>query len=714
MKRKNNLLFTFLVLVITTLGMTACQQTSGGGKGGLALITDGTANMEIVYAESNNDAVAKATKIIQSSTKDAGKKLKAVSETDAEQKNSAYQILIGATSFKATEKAMEELKENSFSITVSGNKIVLAASNDYLYPVAAEKLVEALTSEGKTLSLAKDYAFTSDSYEALPLIADGKCDYTIVYPAGDTEASNAAAKVQSAIKQTSGAEIVVTEDSASASGKEILVGKTNRELSYKNDVYHKIALIQKDDNGNIALGGELENSVNLFNQYIEVLGANEKNVDLLDNMFGSLSSEAIGLAPLYNGSGTVEILESFEKSNSYYILVHQGTREDYTGYTTLLKEEGFELHTSSEVNGNLFETWTDGYTILTMSHIAYTDPATIDMKTESLGDISYISIAVDCIDNSALPVVETDTEDITTEQITTVGTQCAYILRLSDGRFVVFDGGMPDQAEKIYKVLQEQNEREGAPVIAAWFLTHAHQDHIGAINTFVPMYAKEIKIETFVHNLPGRDIYYGLNTWEASSSQPDKHYVEADGVFERSNMYYDNIRKSYPDSDIIVAHAGQRFEFGNIDIDVLFTTENIYRKQMYDTNMSSVCYSITGDTGRMIILGDSVDITCPMLNAIYGSSLKCNLVQVAHHGYNGGNAEMYASMDADFAIWTNSYEVVMTRGLYLKSSTPRNKFDYTSVSANIIPKMGPDDIILSEEMTADEIVQIWGDMLPIQ
>ena len=715
MKRKNNLLLTFLLLIVMVLGTTACQQTSGKGTGtGLALIADGTANMEIVYAESNNDAIAKATKTIQTATKDAGKKLKAVSEDEAEQKNSAYQILIGATSFKATEKAMETLKKNSFSITVSGNKIVLAASHDYLYPIAAQKLVEELTLEGKTLSLAKDFSFTSESYDALSLVSEGKCDYTIVYPARDTDANNAAAKIQSAIKNAVDVEVAIAEDSTSAVEKEILVGKTNRELSYKNDVYHKIALIQKDDSGNIALGGDFENSVNLFVEYIETLGSDGKNIDLLDNMFGSLPTESIGVAPLYNGSGTVEILDSFEKSDSYYILVHQGTREDYTGYTTLLKEEGFELHTSAETNGNLFETWTDGYTILTMSHIAYTDPATIDMTTESLGDISYISIAVDCIDNSALPVVETDTEEITTEQLTTVGTQHGHILRLADGRFIIFDGGMPEQAEKIYKILQEQNELEGAPVIAAWFLTHGHIDHIGAINTFVPMYSKEIKIETFVHNLPAYDLYYGINIWEASSSQPDKHYDEAEGLFERSNLYYDHIRKYYPNSEIIVAHAGQKFEYGSMDIDVLFTSENIYRKPMYDTNMSSVSYSVTGDTGRMIVLGDSVDITCPQINAVYGSSLKCDLVQVAHHGYNGGNAEMYASMDADFAIWTNSYEVVMTRGLYLKSSTPRNKFDYTTVSANIIPKMGPDDIILSEEMTADEIIQYWGDMLPKQ
>ena len=417
------------------------------------------------------------------------------------------------------------------------------------------------------------------------------------------------------------------------------------------------------------------------------------------------------MAPLYNGGGTVEVRDSFDKSNSYSITVHQATREDYTGYTALLQKEGYERHASTEANGNIFETWTDGYTILTMSHIAYTDPATIDMKTESLGDISYICIGVDCIENSALPTAEPQIETLTTTQITAAGTQCGYVLRLANGKFVIFDGGMPDQCDDIYDILMSQNVREGKPVVAAWFLTHGHIDHIGAVISFVQSYAKEIEVEAFVHHLPAYEQYYGLNTWEASSSKPDKHYEEADGLYERSGIYYDSIQAMYPDADIIVAHAGQRFTFGSIDIDVLFTPENIYRKQMFDTNMSSVVYSITGSTGRMIILGDSVDITCPMLNAIYESSLKCDLVQVAHHGYNGGNKEMYESMDAEFAIWTNSYDVVLSRGLHKSTSTPRNKFDYRTVSANIIPMIGYDNIILSEQMTADQIREYWGKLL---
>ena len=142
-----------------------------------------------------------------------------------------------------------------------------------------------------------------------------------------------------------------------------------------------------------------------------------------------------------------------------------------------------------------------------------------------------------------------------------------------------------------------------------------------------------------------------------------------------------------------------------LTVDVLFTSENIYGKQMLDTNMSSVVYSITGKTGRMIILGDAVDIECPMLNAIYGSTLKANVVQVAHHGYNGGNAEMYASIGADYAIWANSYDAVLENALHIQSKNKRNKFDYKTVKCNIIPSGGA-PIILSENMMKNDVMDL--------
>ena len=403
------------------------------------------------------------------------------------------------------------------------------------------------------------------------------------------------------------------------------------------------------------------------------------------------------VVPVYNGGGEVEEFEGFELSKSKYSIISGATKDDFEAYTKLLAKEGFECFYETEVNGNLFETWTDKHTILTLSHISYEDVATTDYETESLGNVAYMSIAEDSMENCSLPARQEKVEAITSVQLTAVSTECGYVIRLSDGRFLIFDGGMPDQASTIYKILDSQNEREGKPIIAAWFLTHGHTDHIGAILQFVENYAERVEIETFVHNLPDYDIYNKQN------------YAEKDGdsvaqnLYDKSVMYYKKIEAFYPDAAMVIAHAGQRFEYGDIDVDVMYTTENLYKKPMMDTNMSSVIYSITGNGGRMIVLGDAQDVQCPTLNAIYGSTLKCDLIQVAHHGYNGGNAQMYANMNAKYAIWSNSYTTIIGRSLHIPSKYPRNTFDYKTVEYNIIPIEYGETIILREGMTKEEL-----------
>ena len=60
----------------------------------------------------------------------------------------------------------------------------------------------------------------------------------------------------------------------------------------------------------------------------------------------------------------------------------------------------------------------------------------------------------------------------------------------------------------------------------------------------------------------------------------------------------------------------------------------------------------------MIILGDQYYDGCDILNAIYGDDLKSDIVQIAHHGYNGGSKAMYDSIGASIAIWTNTWNIV--------------------------------------------------------
>jgi beta-lactamase superfamily II metal-dependent hydrolase len=312
-----------------------------------------------------------------------------------------------------------------------------------------------------------------------------------------------------------------------------------------------------------------------------------------------------------------------------------------------------------------------------------------------------MTIGIDCIENSALPEKNAGLEDITTEQITTIGTICGYVLRLRDGRFVIFDGGQTDShAKVIYDILTAQNVREGKPVIAAWFLTHGHSDHINGLRSFIAKYSKNVIVENFVHNLPAFEQYDGKNTQEINPSQ------ESQGLYDRSVAYYNDVEKYYPKANIIVARAGQRFEYGTLAIDVLFTPENLYKKQMLDTNASSVVYSITGDSGRMLVLGDLVDPEGGVLNAIYEEELDCDLVQVAHHGYNNGNEDMYDSINADYAFWTAGLEDVVSSNRHIQATNPRNQFDYKSVYANIIPSSKGPNITLTEGMTKAQMIAL--------
>ena len=698
------LTIAIVMLVSAMLGMVSCKKGNGDNgdgattpapTGSLALVENNEAAAKIVFKISSSAYVTEAAELLQSFIENSCGVTVGREYDDMHKPADGAVVLIGDTQYAESTDAMAALADNSYSISVSDNKIIIVANNSYLYSIAIQKLIENLSVNGGAISIAKDYSFKSESYSALTVNAN---DYRIVYASGSKDAQTAANEVKLGL-QNAGVSVQVVADTQSAKGKEILVGATNRALSkFDANKDYKCGIIKKDDSGNIALTGNFAAAGERFAQYAAVLAKDGKGMNFIDPMFGAFAPDGMGWAPNYTGSGTVEVKDSFEKSGSYTLFIHNATKNDYKAYLEVLANAGFECYHSTTANGNSFSTYTDGYNILTLSHLAYYDPATKDHKTASNGDVSYMTVGVDCIKNSALPERNTEIEDITTEQITTVSTVAGYVLRLSDGRFVVFDGGTADTASTVYNIICEQNVRGGKPVIAAWFLTHGHVDHIGAILSFVTKYSTKVEVQSFVHHLPPFEQYDGKNVKETN---PEK---ECTDLYNRSVTYYNDITKYYPKADIIVARAGQRFEYGNIDIDVLFTPENLYKKVMLDTNASSVVYSITGDSGRMLVLGDLVDPAGGVLNAIYEDELDCDLVQVAHHGYNNGNTDMYDSINAEYAIWTNSKSGIVG----YKNAKTRNFFDHTSVSSNVIPN-GP-AITLTENMTKADIVALNVDM----
>ena len=70
----------------------------------------------------------------------------------------------------------------------------------------------------------------------------------------------------------------------------------------------------------------------------------------------------------------------------------------------------------------------------------------------------------------------------------------SYVLQTRKGSVIVMDGGLKTDSRKLMKVLKEKGSR-----VTAWFLSHPHGDHIGALNEILKN-REELQIDTIYHS----------------------------------------------------------------------------------------------------------------------------------------------------------------------------------------------------------------------
>ena len=89
----------------------------------------------------------------------------------------------------------------------------------------------------------------------------------------------------------------------------------------------------------------------------------------------------------------------------------------------------------------------------------------------------------------------------------------AYVIQLDDGRFVIVDGGEHFDVDgaRVFRYLCEKAQGE-KPVIAAWFFTHGHRDHIKLAARFMEEYKNDVEIQTIAYNILTDVVYSGFDS----------------------------------------------------------------------------------------------------------------------------------------------------------------------------------------------------------
>jgi len=216
-------------------------------------------------------------------------------------------------------------------------------------------------------------------------------------------------------------------------------------------------------------------------------------------------------------------------------------------------------------------------------------------------------------------------------QVTLVDFGLSYVIRLSDGRFIVMDGGRnlePDR-QQLYNCLKKQSHWE-IPVIAAWIMTHPHSDHFHCFLGFMDQFADEVKIQKFLFLFPEADDV----SHYPKLVQKESGKAELSGIVNIPLMWERIKRTNAP---VYTPHTGQRYHIGDAVCEILSSMDDTIH---VSNNINATSLVIRMELGGQVILWTAdASFEYAKLPQRYGTWLAADILQVPHHGFQCGDAD---------------------------------------------------------------------------
>ena len=364
------------------------------------------------------------------------------------------------------------------------------------------------------------------------------------------------------------------------------------------------------------------------------------------------------LKGFYNsGSGLADdtITETNEFSKMQVLV---GAAEaDYTAYLNLLKDAGYAQIMDNTIGVNQYAEFTkDGL----VYHVAFMAGDGELRVSEDRAGVPLSEFAYDTKGDKQTVLYQYGLYYDPDNDVTDHSVNCGmmYIVRLSDNRLVLVDGGHLTQAseefmEGLVNFLHEITDtKKGETInVAAWYMTHAHGDHVTVMAKLCNRYHDEVALERVMFNIPS-------------------YQVRSNGYDGNTTTVKAMIRKYYPDVKFLKFHSGQRFNLSDLGIEVLYTHEDAIGTAQFeaalasekavtfdirDYNSSSSVIRFTIDGKTFILLGDiSSGAEAVIAKNFSAEVLHSDAMQAAHHCFNYLRV-LYPLIAAPTVMMPNSY-----------------------------------------------------------
>ena len=373
---------------------------------------------------------------------------------------------------------------------------------------------------------------------------------------------------------------------------------------------------------------------------------------------------------------------------------------EFYAYVNELMNSGYEKVSENTINDNCYYTFKKGDKLLNVVYWFSVKEATISSETVTT-----------LPENLTQPEFEKKNDPSITQIKLEASVQegMSYIIHLSDGTFLIVDGGWSDtnekEADKLYSQLVALAGEGNDIVIAGWIFTHCHGDHIGTFNLFVNKYHDKVTIKELLYNFPSEE-EIATNSSNYMLDNSPQRYTE----FKRVVSEY------LKGTKYVKLHSGYKFYLADAEIEILQTFEDLYPKSVanngYDFNSSSTLFTVTVGGQKIMFLGDVSDTGASRLTNLYGKALKSDFMQVAHHGLNSGGTikTLYQKIDAKYILYPAplswyQQNINATANIYLASGSATVKQIFVSGAQTVTLYLPYDGKLFDGEKTPNVSVK---------
>lgn len=561
--------------------------------------------------------------------------------TSGERTDGKKEIFVGKTNRAESAALSAELTEERYTVGMMNQKLVICAFRNAYLEDAVQYVTDTLFAGATSVSLDEHFRYNSESYPVLELVKEGKSNFTIIR--AETAANyitDLALSVRSAVKEVTGVEIPVEfdlyTDPDAADAYEILIGSTNRKQSAQAldgisiDAYSVAVSGNRIIVNSHSLNGVIK-GVEALNALLRQNADESRSLTLPVKQVMQLGQlDGILDAPAPDGLSVMGAYRGLD--NTFERIWGGATEQSFSAYCQKLEQAGYVLYDENSIAQNRFAEYTKGTELVSVSFLPFDG----SLRVISEKATSLLPLQAGSYDHVADPALMQMSFD---DEAGNFG--MGYVFTLEDGSYLIIDGGGRNtgDAERLFQYLQENNRRtDGRILIRAWILTHEHYDHVCGFQVFAQKYAGDVTLERLLWNMVP--------------------YYEAK---EEAGFYYSQLQsaaQSFGNVEIIKVHAGQRAQFANAELEILFTPELLAPYQITEMNDTSLILRVKISGKTILFLADASTPTngqqntaVSLLYKMYGAELKADICQVGHHGWNGGSTDIYNAVAPEIILW---------------------------------------------------------------